>query len=285
MFRILRSAFRGLFSREFWRLVRDYPFIVMAGIEMATEPPVRFRKLDLRPKGVTPWHDGSRVAIECDYRVSRDHRADCRVAVDLRKDRIDWTYTDGWMFNRVHDEGAIGIALFSLPVLVVLSPVLKRIAARRGHMEEARGMSRHGTALVDRLREAGLDDATLGLLTTALKNEYAWEKKYRRHVDFAEAKGILSASDLTVIRYDPSEDRPHREKLRAYYWRDDDGEIVAEAQIVDDGLHYMTVLGDVSWIEDLTEEECMALLDCHRSREEIDIEEARKREAALAADE
>lgn len=265
-----------------FEFLKMLPGIVAEGIDMVVEPPVPFRKLDLRVERLKEWGDDT-LLIQCTVRYEQyDSRVNCQVGIDVKKKMIDWDTTSSWMFNRQHKgSGALGVLLLSLPVTIPLYPYLHLVAKRRCLKEEECGMSRHGTALMEVLRgdepkQAQLPDETLALLETALRNEYAWEKKYRRHVGFAEAQEVLKEADLTVVVIETEVSR-NGEKQLSYDWRDDDGERIAHAWVIGGFLKRMTVLDTDSSFSDWNEEQWMHLLTCYRSKKEMTREEARAR--------
>ncbi len=201
------------------------------------------------------------VHLRYPYRAyGRDCVQECRVAVNLKTRRLDWTYTDDWLFGREHQgSGAIGVALFSLPFLLPIAPLL--ILARRYYewQEKRRGMSRYGWTLL-RALQGQLDLETETLLAEALKNTWAHEQAMNRKVTLDEAKTILASSDLREFIID--EDAIVDAGYHGYHWFDDQGNCVAEGSSYPQGCRSVRILG--STFED---NEVDALIGCCRSRE------------------
>jgi len=261
------------------------PAIIVGGVRLWVDPPRRFKlkvdhdfearrererremeeKYDIPPE-IRP--DVLPPPVKCIH-MSHPYRAygqDCEyqtsVAINLKTRRLDWTYTDSVLFGREHNSATIGIALFSLPFLLPIAPIL--ILARRCYewAEKRRGMSRYGHALLRSLK-GQLDQETEALLTEALRNTWKYEQAMSRKVSSDEAKTVLAACDLRESLIPAEESAPCRDvEARQFHWFDGQEECVAEGSFYGERDHFVRVLG--STFEDA---EADALIGCYRSRD------------------
>lgn len=176
-------------------------------VSRARIPPLRIIHLQ--------WHDR-------EYGTWRD----TSIMIDLERIRIH--HCASWMLGREHGgSGAIGVMLFSSPVLLPSIPYIwakNRIAEAR---ERRAGMSRHALALMREL--AGkLPQAEEALLHEALRNEWRWERKIRLEIRLEEAMELLAHCEVTRTHREADEFGP---SLDGYDWFDDEGDHVANGRI------------------------------------------------------
>lgn len=195
----------------------------------------------------------------------KEHKATCRLAIDLEKRRIDPTYTSSWLLGHEHQgSGAIGVALLTLPVTLLLSPFLVATNAVYRSQERRNGMSRHAAAVLEALR-GQLDAETEALLTEAFRNTWRHEQAMSSRVTLEQAKALLATCDLHE-EYVPKEADIGGTEARGFHWLDDRGEQVADGSFYGSRDHYVRVLG--SHFEDADAD---ALIGCHRSRTVRDV--------------
>jgi len=272
-----------------WEKIKLVLAVIVGGIWLWADPP---RKFQLR---VDKDHEERRERERCEsglraplgpvYDPQPDHRppplkhihldcwdkryrqwSPCVVAIDLKKRRLDLSRTSTYLIGKEYrGSGMIGVALFSLPVTLPLSPLLIVINKWYGSREKRVGMSRHGWAMLKSLK-GQLDPETEALLVEALKNDWTFDRKMSRQVTAAEAAELLAGCDLREHVY-PAE--PGRgvcpEGGRDLHWFDDAGDHVAQMQYVGDQLHFARVLGT----EFEAEEAAKLAGHCRTSRTEV----------------
>ncbi len=261
---------------EFVDFMKLMPGTALAGIHLWVDPP-RVTKLTLDPERahrglglqepLTPYtgpvHQLPPMKwIYCTfpYRESDGQLAQesCRIAIDLEKRRIDYDWSDSWMFGQEHQgSAAIGVALISFPIMLPLSPFL--LGARKYYelQEKRYGMSRHGIAILKALK-GQLDSETEALLTEALKNSWTREQKFfrLRPGTLEEAKALLSQCDLHEDDVDDGEFGISKN----FNWFDDAGVQVAEGWFHPGGARDIDVLGT-----QFNNEQAEELIKCSRS--------------------
>lgn len=269
----------------FWFVVRNLPGFVRMGLQLVTDAPM-IPKLRVDP-------DGERKEEE-----RRAHRRRSPGLEDMRMPRLKTTHlqwedtsgktvwrdtalridldakrtyrVDGVMLHFLGGghtgSGAIGVALFAAPALLVLSPYIYARNARWRARERKEGISRHAIVLMERL--AGqLDPETEALLREALKNDWKHECKMTRRVTFEEACAVLDACDLTEEHWHEYAEPPNIGC--GLVWRDDEGDIIGQAESVDDRLQYCRVLGT-----EFEPEQALGLIGHCRSRKILHDDDA-----------
>lgn len=178
-------------------VLRLLPAIVIEGIEMWVRPPPSLNlrvvpmpeepQLSRRPIDehllllAHPNRTRPPIKIIHLHLVTRQYGTECfsycHIAVDLHRRTIDREYTSPWLID--HEDmgsGAIGLALFSLPVTLPLAPFLSAASMVYRILETQRGMSRYGWAVLRALK-GQLDAETEALLTDAFKNTWREEQR------------------------------------------------------------------------------------------------------------
>lgn len=244
-----------------WFLFKNYPRIVSEGFRMATGGP-RIPKLRADPDGEKKaeerrehhrkWSETLRASgiPEVTADLKSGHRAppvktihlqwygaeydvwhDTSIYIDLEKIRV--YQCESWMLGRGHTgSGAMGVALFSAPFLLLGLPYIWSKNKLHDSREKKAGMSRHAIALMKELEGClGSDDESL--LREALKNEWLWEQKMHREVSFEEACDLLDACDMVEVVRPTDKISP---KLHGYYWFDDAGDHIGDGNM-EDGKH------------------------------------------------
>jgi hypothetical protein len=285
----VRDLSKGVHVTDKTDLGFRYPDIVRAGIHLVLDTPA-----DVRIR-VDP--DGEKKAEERAAR-RRSPRAEAvlkeivpdliRPLPPLKTVHVQWldtsyggeTWRDAALHidlerRRIHDHahllggghrgsGAIGVLLFSVPVLIVLSPYLYARSRIWRAKERKHGMSRHAVVLMEKL-EGQLDAETDALLREALRNDWTHHRKMTRRLTMTEACALLDACALTERRSDPVPGDPLRNQLlQDLIWTDADGDMVAHVQLVDGQVHHARFLG--SAFEDA---QVMVLAGRFRTRTEI----------------
>ncbi len=249
-------------------VIENYPSIVRAGMQLVSEMPI------LPEVRVDP--DGERKADE-KRRRAEEWRRRCpdseafpehliRKMPPLKSIYLQWLDTSTepvWRdtsiridleSRRVHDadgllgggrsgSGAIGVFIFSSPVLLLTSPYLYARSRLWQARERRQGMSRHAIVLLERLK-GQLDDATERLLREALRNDWTHHRKMTRRVTFVEARDLLTECGMTFARYGDPGTFPRGETRS---WRDADGDLVASCELGDEDPNppEIRVLGSV----------------------------------------
>lgn len=192
----------------------------------------------------------------------KKYRADTRIAVNLENRRIDRTYTDSWLLNEHHKgSGMIGVALFSAPFMIPISPFLKLASWMYGRAEKRRGISRHGYAVFKAIHKQ-LDAETRDMLLEALKEDWRHKQEMRRQVSMEEAKHILSKCEL--FEETVTEERAQQRyggTLRGFHWFKDDYQVAHGNFHGSRGEHYVRVLGTT-----FKDAEADQLVDIHRTK-------------------
>lgn len=272
-----------------------YPDIVRAGIQLVLDPPADVpirvdpdgeRKWEERRRHNREWAEEKRASGIPDIKpdlirplppIKTIHLQwydtsyepvwrDTHVHIDLEKRRFH--QIEGWLIGRQrHGSGAIGVVLFSAPVLAVISPYLYVRSKLYRSKERKQGMSRHGIVLLEKLK-GQLDAETEALLVRVLKNEWDLERKLSRRVRYHEALEILQHCDLTVrIMAERHVETPTL--MGDFQWRDDEGDLLGHIQFIGDHVHFSHVLGS-----QFEEEQVRALITWYRScRIVYDLEE------------
>lgn len=266
------------------------PAIVVGGIRMWVEPPPKFKlKVDhdyevrreaerqemerkygptprtKLPSGIKTRRFAPAKEIHLDFwdpHYKKWIKGQCSIAIDLEKRRIDYGRTSDWLFGRQHQgSGAIGVALFSLPVTLPLAPVLIGLNRYYRMCEEDWGMSGHGHAILKAVK-GQLDADTEALLVEALKNTWKHDQAMSRKVDLEEAREILSTCDLRVDHV-PAEVAERRGDVesRGFHWFNDAGDHVASGSFYGERDHYVQVLGSL-----FENEKADQLIGCYRTR-------------------
>ncbi|MBI2483302.1 hypothetical protein HYV74_03980 [Candidatus Uhrbacteria bacterium] len=225
---------------------------IPAAIAVITDPP-RARGIQLQLKNIERWEatpstkqaDGRHtlVVFNCtawqperkhhyvdgdgELRESRieGHRYDCRIAINVARERIDrGLYTSGHLFHEEHQgSGMIGVMLFAAPVLLLSTPILYPICKYRAWQERRDGMSRHGRAILDALAPDLTPDDT-ALLARALRNTWSQDQAMERTVTFVEAQQLLQQCTLRRTEF-----APHKfdGSITGAAWFDGHGDCVA----------------------------------------------------------
>ena len=172
--------------------------IVIEGLEMWIEWPRAPRSLRLKEVR----REDEKVIIECEWWYKEDGGSwvNARIDIDAKTRKIDWARTSSWLFNQEHKgSGAIGVAIFTLPITIPLSPIL--LAARGAYRlrEKRRRMFRHGAAILDRIGK-DLDAETRLLLEDALRAEFDYQERMNRRISLKEARELLQTCRLHVAQ-------------------------------------------------------------------------------------
>jgi hypothetical protein len=271
-----------------------YPGIVRAGIHLVLDPPVDV-EIRVDAEGVRKAQERRATKRRCadERRASGIHDLppdmirrlppiktihlqwfdtshepvwrDTSIRIDLEKRRFH--QIEGWLIGQEHHgSGAIGVMLFSAPVLAVISPYLFVRATIYRSKERKQGMSRHGISLLKKLK-GQLDLDTEALLAETFRNEWTHHLKMDRKVRFDDAPELLLQYDLT-LRVGPHEHAETPTLIGEFMWKDDEGDLMAHAQFVGESLHFMRVL-----ISEFEEEQAKALITCYRSCRIVSDEE------------
>ena len=166
------------------------------------------------------------------------------VAIDLDSRRIDTVYTGGEVFGLQHyGSGAIGIVVFSLPVLLPFVPLLLAVNGCYAVAERLRGISRHHYGLLRTLR-GQLDAATESLLVEALKNEWRETLLSLRKYSLEEAGALLDRCDQVEYAVTEAEAAEYGgEAFRQLRWFDASGQLVASAIFYRERDHFVQIGG------------------------------------------
>ncbi|MFA6603246.1 MAG: hypothetical protein WCT10_00195 [Patescibacteria group bacterium] len=175
------------------------PSIVLSGINFWVRPPHRLKltvdhdfetrrererhELDWPPVATCDPSKGHLypplrcINMDLHYKYDEQEALEpCTIAINYETRRIDHTYSSAWLLdNGPGGSGEIGVAFFSLPFLVPLSPFLWLAYKYYRSMEKRLGLSCQGYALLKALK-GQLDPETEALLTEALKNEWTHDQ-------------------------------------------------------------------------------------------------------------
>jgi hypothetical protein len=122
----------------------------------------------------------------------KDYHTNCTIAIDLKRERIDYSRSDSWLFKGGHKgSGIIGVFLITLPLTIASLPLICLVSIYHNHQERKYGMSRHSHTVLEALKDQ-LDPGTEGLLRRAMKNSWEQTKKMQKVVTLSEAKELLS---------------------------------------------------------------------------------------------
>jgi len=180
----------GKYLKKLWPL-----FIVPAGFALYLDKPA---KVKLRLKNVRKMPDEKTVRIELEqYRSDYDYWADCQIVIDKEKQEILFDYSSTHLFDKQHKgSGQMGVILFSLPFIILSSPVLLPLKKHYEKQEKLRGMSNHSHAVLKALK-GQLDQETEELLIAAMKNSWEFDQEMDRELNFEEAQEFLGQQHLT----------------------------------------------------------------------------------------
>ncbi len=192
--------------------------LTVAGCQLWISPPRAPKQLRVSQVRQDP----EKITIVLEYPHSyegEDSSQTARVTVLRDGPRIDWQFTDKWLFDLEHKgSGAIGLALMSLPITLPLSPVLLSVNAWYAREERRVGMSRHAIALVDRISNQ-IQPQVLAVLVEALQDDWARRQRARAKVSYQEAIDVLSPCRLVWYEKDGF--------ISAHWYDDDEGRAVA----------------------------------------------------------
>jgi hypothetical protein len=194
----------------------------------------------------------------------------------LKTLHLQWRDTD-WRDNDLHiDLGRMGIfredqcfpflttslrrdmdwlPFIAAPVVLTFSAYFIARELRLQSDERKHGMSRHGVALLRKLK-GQLDATSEDLLTQALKNDWNRQFQVARKVDFREAEMLLSESVRTERL---SLEARNGAEVRHLSWLDTRGMLIGHMFFIDGRTFACKVCG--SWFEG---EEAYALASCGR---------------------
>ena len=241
--RTTEIALRYPISRDIVAGVVGFAGIASAGIDLWTDPPRRFALHVIEVHGDATGDDG-KVVIKLGEKVTdtAEIAPTCSVWIDLATRRIDHSRTTPRLFRHEHlGSAVIGIALFSLPVTLPLAPVLAARSRFLRGKEKRAGMSVHGIALMETLKDQ-LRPKVAALLAEALRNDYAYVQKMSREVSLDEAKAILSRCTL-LEEVVPADQAVDEVEARGFHWFDDSGDQVAQGSFYGTRDHFVYVLG------------------------------------------
>ncbi|PIR67085.1 MAG: hypothetical protein COU51_00650 [Parcubacteria group bacterium CG10_big_fil_rev_8_21_14_0_10_36_14] len=174
---IVEKGEKKMSGDKIWFL-KELPGIIKLGMQVTAGIP---HKLRLHLREVRVKHSENLLKITMGF-YAGEHKNDpkkwpsCFIDIDLEKMEISLAGTSSWLFNKdCKSSGMTKVALYSFPVIFLLSPILRGINKSYESAEKRRGISRYSYQILKAL-EGQLEPKTEKILMQAMKNMWRLDK-------------------------------------------------------------------------------------------------------------
>lgn len=169
------------------------------------------------------------------------------ISIDTQKMRINPRWSTEWLIHEPYPRDSEVWMLLAHPAIAIPFTVLYYLSwpiwfpLSKAHtaLKYRDGLTPLNHKLLAEL-QGKLDEKTVDTLKLALQNELRISNYLAQQINFEGAREFLGNCDLRVMEY-PKGAILKLEK--AFYWFNDDGVCVANAQLTEDGWHIFQVLG------------------------------------------